>query len=360
MTKKVTYVGLDVHDATIVAAWRKAGEAEHQKVVVNNEEGIELLVSAVGLGQVWAVYETSGVGFVLHDQLKTLGWKVSVLATTRLPRTPRAEKRKTDVADARHLLDVLVAHGECGNELPAVWVPPVKTREDRELVRHRLDLGEVIARIRTKIKCLLKVHGLKYPSKEKTAWSRKYMAWLRGLTGGDSGVARSVRLTLASHLRLLEQTKAETHEFDKELERLSEEPAYAVQVQAVRKTKGVGLLTGLVYLLELGDVTRFRNRRQVGSYIGLTPNCWESGEATNRKGHISRMGPGRVRKVLNQAAWVYLRMHPQELAWYRRVAYRRGAKRALVGVMRRLAIEIWHSACDALKSAGTPAGGAVA
>jgi transposase len=337
-------VALDVSDDALVAAWRRAEEPVQTLTVANSDEGVERLVAKIGATRVWAVYETSGVGFVLHDKLTKLGWRVSVLATTRLARSVRARKRKTDAEDARRLLDVLVAHVVCGNELPAVWVPPVKTREDREVVRLRLDLGETLGRIRTKIKALLKVHGLKYPGHEKTAWTRKYMAWLRGLSSPEGGLERSLWASLASHLRLLEAAQTEIAQLGEEVQRLAQEPHYCVQVTEITKIPGVGLLTALVFLLELGDVRRFKNRRQVGSYLGLTPNSYESGPGDERKGHISRMGPKRVRKVLNQAAWSYMRTQPLEMEWYRRVAYRRGKKRALVALMRRLGITIWQRA----------------
>lgn len=343
VANRVTYVGLDVHDETIVAAWGRPSDP-NAMVVANTEEGIEELVRRVGAGPVWAAYETSGVGFVLHDQLTKLGWKVSVLATSRLEKSVRNRKRKTDAEDAKKLLNVLAAHGECGTELPEVWVPPVKIREDRELVRHRLNLGTVVGRIRTKIKSTLKIHGVKYPGKEKTPWTKKYVAWLRGLGGPEGGLARSLQAVIASQLRLLEQAEQEVSEFDRELARLAGEESYQKQVEATTKIKGVGLLTAMTYLVEMGDVKRFRNRGQVGSYLGLTPNSYESGSAEDRKGHISRMGPGRVRRVLNQAAWAYLRCCPAERKWYEQVAYRRGKKRALVGVMRRLGIVIWHRA----------------
>lgn len=344
METKVTCVAIDVSDELLAVAWRKPGETALYKPVGNSAEGLDLLMKVIGAENVWAVYETSGVGFVLHDELVKRGWRVSVLATTRLARSTRAKKRKTDFEDALRLLDVLVAHVAGGTDLPAVWIPPVKTREDREIVRRRLDVGEDLGRVRTKIKSLLKPHGLKYPAKEKSPWTRKYMAWLRGLAKPEGGLVRSLSATLASLLRQLDCLEAENEQLRKELERLAAESTYKRQVEEVTKIDGVGLLTALVFLLELGDVKRFQNRRQVGSYLGLTPNSYESGQNDDRKGHISRMGPGRARKVLNQAVWAHLRGSPAEMKWYRQVAYRRGTKRAVVAMMRRLGIAIWHRA----------------
>jgi len=60
----------------------------------------------------------------------------------------------------------------------------------------------------------------------------------------------------------------------------------------------------MVFLTEMGDLRRFRNRKKVGAYLGLVPTSNESGENTDHKGHITHQGPARLRKVLCQAAWV--------------------------------------------------------
>jgi transposase len=67
--------------------------------------------------------------------------------------------------------------------------------------------------------------------------------------------------------------------------------------------KGVGLRAAMVYLTEIGEASRFPNRRTVGSYWGMAPSSYESGEADDRKGHITRQGSPRVSHVLCQAAW---------------------------------------------------------
>jgi transposase len=99
--------------------------------------------------------------------------------------------------------------------------------------------------------------------------------------------------------------------------------------------------------VELGDVRRFNNRRQVGSYLGLVPASYESGEASDRKGHITRLGPPRVRKVLNQAAWHLVRLDPHWRKRYEGIAARGGAKTAIVAIMRKLGIELWQRAKSA-------------
>lgn len=345
--EKMTYVALDVHPNKIVARWRKVDTAVEGLETDESAEGLRILRKKVGKGKVWVVYEASSCGFALHDKLSGFGWKVSVVAPTHVDRSVRGKKRKTDAEDAAHLLDLLLAHGELGTRLPEVWIPPVKTREDRELVRRRLEVGEKIGTIKTRIRSFLRMHDVTGPLDGKRNWTRKHLGWLVSLCGKESVLCGSLKVSLASRLRELEALTQEKKILDKALKELAKEPTYQKQMAAVTQIPGVGRVVGLTFLLELGEMRRFRNRKQLGSYLGLTPMTFESGQAEDRKGHITRMGPSRLRKVLNQAAWMHLKGNPEARRWYQGVRKRRGVKRAIVGLMRHLGILMWHRASEA-------------
>src|SRR5690606_6546482 len=132
--------------------------------------------------------------------------------------------------------------------------------------------------------------------------SKKASAWLWMVTR-DPQVDLGIRHSLASLLRQLEFLESETDLLDETLHELATAPRYAAQVAELTQLSGVGELTALVFLTELGDLTRFENRRQIGAYLGLVPRSYESGAAGDRKGHITRQGQARVRRVLCQAAW---------------------------------------------------------
>jgi transposase len=122
------------------------------------------------------------------------------------------------------------------------------------------------------------------------------------------------------------------------------------------KLCGVGVLTAIVFLTELGDLSRFANRRQIAAYLGLAPSSHESGGQQDRKGHITHQGSYRVRKVLCQATWSRVRSSEQEKAVYERIKAKnpKKAKIAVVAGMRRLAVQMWHRACEAELSATRP------
>jgi len=78
---------------------------------------------------VHVVYEASSLGFGLHDEIVAAGWACWVLAPSKLPRSTKQRKTRTDKKDAELLLSVLRGHLLAGNELPAVWVPDAELRE---------------------------------------------------------------------------------------------------------------------------------------------------------------------------------------------------------------------------------------
>jgi transposase len=131
---------------------------------------------------------------------------------------------------------------------------------------------------------------------------------------------------------------------DKLVEQLGRQARHKPIVEALMEEAGVGLLTALVYRNEIGEANRFGRGRHVGKFVGLTPTSAESGQQNDRKGHISRQGPPRLRKVLCQASWVHLRYDPDARQVYQRLVAKNPKKKkiAVVAVMRRLAVRLWH------------------
>jgi transposase len=344
---RLTYVGLDVHPEATVASWGRPQESVKQLEVPTTEAGYRILDRRIGRKGIWAAYEASRCGFVPYDQLRNLGWKVSVIPPTHLKRSQKSRKNKADAKDANDLRDVVMAHGELGTQMAEVAIPDRELRDDRELTRQRLQLGEKGSGVKAGILQLLRRHGVDRPESMKSKWTKMHVAWLRGLTGENSPLPPMTRRVLASQLRELDFLEQEKAASDEALKALSRKPRYAGAVERMTRHKGVGLLTALVFLLEMGNAGRFRNRRQIGSFFGLVPSRRDSGNKVDHLGHITRMGPSRARKVLNQAAWVFLRCHDGWKAWFKQLAARRGKKRAIVALMRKLAVILWHEAVAA-------------
>ncbi len=353
---KTIMVGCDLHDKTMVLKIAQGKEASVKLEYPNTPRGRQAMIGSLceqaeraGGAKLVFAYEASGQGFGLYDELKAAGFDCHVLAPTRISRSPAQRKQKTDDKDAEHLLDLLRAHVLAGNALPKVWIPDAKTRDDRELLRARCDVSYKISEVKSQIKGLLKRNQAERPAAAGKGWTKTYRAWLKGLASSRSTLGVGSRAALASLLRQLRALEEEEAKLDKGLAKLSQSPRYQRAVYALLQIRGVGLLTAMIFLTEIGDLKRFKNRRQLAAFLGLAPSSYESGECSDRKGHITRQGPSRVLRVLCQAAWSTVRGEGTEPDAYKRIVTRNPKRKkvAIVALMRRLAIRMWHVALAA-------------
>ena len=109
--------------------------------------------------------------------------------------------------------------------------------------------------------------------------------------------------------------------------------------------KGLGELTLVTLDGEVCDWGRFHNRKQIGSYTGCCPGEHSSG-GKRRVGSIDRMGNGRVRALLVEAVWRFLRWQPQWKAAQRmKVKLADGTsmrKKTVIALARQLAVDLWR------------------
>ena len=120
--------------------------------------------------------------------------------------------------------------------------------------------------------------------------------------------------------------------FNNELKRQAEDSPVTL---IYRSASGIGPVTAATLAVELGDMSQFKNEKALFSYTGLTPTEYSSGEQ-RRLGCISRQGNTRLRRVLIECAWVAIRKDKKLADDYKRISARRGKKRAIVAVARKL------------------------
>jgi transposase len=124
---------------------------------------------------------------------------------------------------------------------------------------------------------------------------------------------------------------------DAQLEAFAETaPLAEVEARSVlHSIPQVGPVTIDVVISELGDVRRFRSAKQICAYAGLAPGYRESGGHRKDLG-ITKEGSPRLRWVLIEAAWRLVARSPRWRGLFERLAARRGKKRAITAVARRL------------------------
>jgi transposase len=343
--------GIDAHDKELVCRTWRSDKLEETKRFRNTDSGRGLLwghlrkmQSDTSATRVVVGYEACGLGYSIYAEASESGFSCHVLATTKMAKSPMDGKRKTDEYDAGKICEILRAHELAGLTLPTVWVPDLQLRDDRELVRRRFDVKSDATRVKNQIHGLLKRQGVKRPEGIKTLWTKEYMQWLQNLKL-RSGALAHLKSLIYAYTSLKENVKS----LDSSVDVLSETSRYQRQVEALTKISGVGTLTAMVFLTELGDLNRFPNRGSLKSYVGLAPTSHESGDIQDRKGHISRTGSSRLRAILNQAAWVRITWDTDEQAWFKHYvdSHAGGKRKGAVACMGRLVQVMWHRALEA-------------
>lgn len=351
--EKCILVGCDLHDKTMLLKIACGKDEPQKRTFENSVDGRKAMIidlkKRAGESKVTRIafaYEASGLGFCLYDELTENGITCHVLAPSKIERSAKHRRCKTDEKDAERIVEILRAHYLAGNPLPDVWIPNKQIRDDREVVRARLDAQDKSSTVKTQIRTLLKRNGLVKPQEAGDGWTIKYRAWLKALSECDEPLSFGARSNLASLIRQMDCLEKEVEQLDKDIEKLASQARYLEKMLRLKKIKGVGLLIGMVFLTEMGDLARFANRRQIGAFLGLAPSSNETGESDDRKGHITHQGPARVRYVLTQGVWNRVRFDPGEKAVYERIVAKnpRHKKIAVVAGMRRLAIKMWHTA----------------
>jgi transposase len=344
------FIGIDLGDKNSVARIAEDRAKTERFGFVNDRRGRARLfeearrqAERAGGAEIYMAYEASACGYILRDEAEARGIRCWVLAPTKLEKSVEQRKHKNDDRDADDLVEKLRGHVLAGNRLPTVWIPNRQMRDDRELIRARVELVEKQTRLKTQIQMLIKRHGLEKPSGSGAGWTIRYRRWLEALTESDA-LGAGTRTALSSLLRQLTFMEAEIERMEKPIQELATQPRHKPIIDELTQEHGIGLITAMVYRTEIGHAGRFRRGRHVGKFVGLTPTSHESGQQNDRKGHISRQGPPRLRKMLCQASWVHVQHDAQAKQFYQQLVSRNPKKKkiAIVAVMRRLAVRLWH------------------
>jgi transposase len=322
--KAMLKLGLDVHLEFIMAVAQK----DHANPQAPRKFTLQQLADYVGKCvaeglQVFCVQESCGFGFVLHRQLVAAGAQSFLITPIALN-----GQRKTDKLDARALC-LRLSRWLDGNrdELSPIRIPTQTEQRRRETSRRR----QFLAR---EIRCLAnRGHGqvAEYCHVQLPPhwWGQRNWKKLALLDPWVLGLLEKLRQLIVA--------------LETQLDELLDQLRARLQGQAL--PKGLGQLTLVTLDNEVCDWGRFYNRKQVGSYTGCCPGEHSSG-GKRRLGSIDRMGNGRVRAILVEAVWRFLRWQPNWKAAQRmKVKLADGSsmrKKTVIALARLLAIDLWR------------------
>jgi transposase len=244
---------------------------------------------------------------------------------------PVGPEAKSDRLDCRRL-----AQFSAKGLLHPVRVPTEQEEADRQVLRLRELLVRKTRSVQSQIKSFLRQHGLAEPA-GLARWSKKAVAALRGLE-----LPPELRFCLDLLLDELAHAQEQVRRVTERLKDLAAAERHRGAVAVLTSVPGVGVLTAAAFRLELPEPERFEHEGQVARMAGLAPQVRQSGE-TRREGGLLKSGNARLRTVLVEAAWRWVRYDEAAASRYRRLVANTGSgKKAIVAMARRLGVLLWR------------------
>lgn len=280
-----TYLGVDLGDRKHqVCVTDKDGNIIEEFPITNTRESLQKL--AVDYPQAQVAIEVGTHSPWISRFLTAEGMKVTV-ANARKLRAIYQNERKCDELDARMLAKILRVDPELlspiqhGSEQAQKDLIAIKMRDS--LVRQRV---HIIATIRG----LLKSTGLRIPTCSTVCFHKRAAEFLANHPELQPAIQPS--------LEVLENLTKQIKHYEKQItEACANHHPAAIRLQQI---PGVGPVTSLAFVLSIEDPHRFKDRRDVGAYLGLVPRRDQSG-GTDRQLPISKSGNSYLRKLLVQS-----------------------------------------------------------
>jgi transposase len=334
-------MGLDQHRAQITAEWldTSSGEIARKRIAPADRDGVRRFAARfAGQPLEVALEATTGWRFVV-EELQAIGARVHLAEPAETAARRGTKKRaKSDRADARHLRELLMV-----GRLPESWIPPEHLLELRARVRLRHTLVDQRREWQQRIQAVLYHHGVPPRSWLLGAEARAWLATLE--------LAPAAREQLTIALALIDAHEAQLAPLDAELRaHAKRQPG----CRALMRHYGIGPLTAVTILAELGDARRFSSSREAVRYSGLDITVQQS-DARRAPGRLSRQGPSALRWALFEAAQCARRPGSPDHDYYLQTAARLGGNRACLAVARKLLKRSYHTLRELGEEALTPA-----
>lgn len=291
-------------------------------------------------------YEAGRDGFWLHRYLLSCGIENKVVDSSSIEVNRRKRRAKTDRIDAVKLLRMLMRyHGGERKVWSVVNVPGVEDEDGRNLNRELDVLKKERNMHRNRIGGLLIQHGIEVNNPSK----KRFLEELETLRTWDSKeIPLDLKARVVREHERLRFVEDQIRDLKREREERVETGATLSlqKVSQLRTLYGIGVTSSWDFVHEMFGWRKFKNRREVGAFPGLTPTPYDSGGSAHEQG-ISKAGRGRIRSLSIQISWGWLRFQPKsKISQWFNERYAGGGKRmrriGIVAVARKLLIALWR------------------
>lgn len=298
-----------------------------------------------------SVYEAGRDGFWIHRALVAHGIENVVIDPASLEVDRRARRAKTDRIDLEKMLVSLIRHHRGERVWRTVRVPTEADEDKRHRHRERERLLKEKLALSNRMRGLLANHGIEIRSCVGLA------AQLESLRRWDgSPLPDALRAQLRRMSERFDFACKQIRELEKEIAGElvdgSKASQQALQLQLLR---GIGAPTALILSKELFAWRDIKNRRQLGALAGMVGVPYSSGDSHHDQG-ISKAGSRRVRSLMVQLAWGWLRLQPTSALsrWFHeRFGIGKRLRRVgIVALARKLLIAFWRFVQDGVVPEG--------
>ncbi len=332
------YVGIDVHKKSWTVTILNE-EYEHKTFscspsVENISKYLERNFKG---GDFNIVYEAGFCGFGVQRGFAKLGMRCIVIHPADVPNSSKQRQQKTDVHDSRSLARYLR-----GGLLKGIWIPDEQLEEERHLVRQRFTIVKDLSRVKNRVKSLLMSSDIKIPEHITTSqsrhWSKVYTKWLDSVIEEDQGSLGGV---LRNHVDQAEELREVKKRVTMQIRKLSQTDRYKEDYELMVSVPGIGLMTGMTILTEIGDIKRFKRLDELCSYVGLIPRMNNSGERTVT-GKLVNRGRKEIKIMLIEASWVAIRHDSALMLKFGELSKKMNKNKAIIRIARKLLNRIRH------------------
>ena len=334
------FIGLDVRKKTISYCVKDAAGRVHQEGKVRATRlDLDSWIATLPQPRTIAMEATIFTGWI-YDHLLPHAEKVKVAHPLML-HAIAAAKKKNDRIDAAKIADCL----RC-DFLPECHIASTEIRDRRRFLRYRNLVQRQTVQMKNRISGLLMETGVSY---DKLRLHR--MGYFEELLSTNEEVRDNIRPLL----KICRQQIDRAIRLDSTLLRtLERDPLLSDRLERLRTIPGVGPITALTWVLEVGDTSRFRSIKQAISYCGL---CGEEKRSADKvvRTPISKQRNKHIQRVLVEAARLAPRYSEELALLYERELRRGNANRAVLAVARKMVAYLL--ALDRRSTDFIPAGG---
>jgi transposase len=319
--KRLYYIGFDVHKKTIAYSTKdEAGRVIEEGNLAATRTSLKRWAESIDNPWIGAMEATLFTGWI-YDFLKPYAVELKVAHPAML-KAISASKKKNDRDDAEKIADLL----RC-NLLPECYMASQAIRELRRILRYRNLMVREAIKMKNKASGLLMEVGAEY--NKKSLHTKKYFVnLLENIEDVPESVISMLRLNRSS-LEMFE------HVQKKLVKELRGNEKIKDRVERLMTIGGIGEITALTWVLEVGDPFRFHSIRQAISYCGLCSAQRESA-GKERRGPISKQRNKHLQTILIEAAKLAPRRNPELAEVYVRELSKGNRNQATLAVARKL------------------------